>query len=147
MSLNFRDISWTRNSDLTFISLKMVQRLLNWGQDFGECWTFSCDTPPDQPFLITFDLFFGWTGRTFWKKNRFWKLCDHLVANCNKRFSNLFAAPDVILILSISENFLINLFEIWEKWLCFSFNLKIWVFLIWIGILISSLSVYFIPLK
>ena len=35
----------------------MVQKLLNLGQYFGKCWTFSCDTPPDQPFLITSDLF------------------------------------------------------------------------------------------
>ena len=36
---------------------------MNEGQDFGECWTFSCAAPPDQPFFITSDLFFGLTSR------------------------------------------------------------------------------------
>ena len=40
----------------------MVQKFLNLGQDVGICWTFSCDTPPVQLFLIFSDLFFGWAS-------------------------------------------------------------------------------------
>ena len=50
-----------------FLSFKMVQKILNLGQDFGKCLTFRCDNPPDQPFLIISYLFFGWASSN--KKN------------------------------------------------------------------------------